>query len=172
MPPTDGRSLAPHPTPNVTVACDWRQINYSDSNSVDDPINGLLQHGLLGASKGPGFGWRDVSAHRRGAAFKLDRQLTFGLSVATNTQPVPTSQTLFNILVPGVVQTHLTCGASGSVRGADAITGGIVYAPRKTVYGSSGSIPTGFGGSEANVSLEETSIGIGWSRHFGGGAAR
>jgi long-chain fatty acid transport protein len=76
---------------------------------------------------------------------------------------VPASETLLNILAPGVVQNHLSAG--GTLRLGDKGEFSIAYthAPRKTVHGAN-SIPQDFGGGNANVSLAENMLGVacGW----------
>ena len=78
-------------------------------------------------------------------------------------QPIPNSQTLFNILAPGVVQDHLTLGGTWTLADKSEVTVGYVHAFKQTVNGS-GSIPAEFGGGEANLTMSEDSIGVsyGW----------
>ncbi len=77
--------------------------------------------------------------------------------------PIPTSQTLLNILAPGVVQHHLTAGATWTAPSGIEVTGYVLHALKNTVRGS-GSIPAPYGGGEADISLAETAFGLsaGW----------
>ncbi len=161
-PSTYGVGLALTPSDTWTLALDWQQIEYSKVASVGNSIASLFDGVPLGASNGPGFGWRDVSVVKLGVTFRASEQWTLRAGVSNGRQPVPASQTFFNILAPGVVETHLTAGLSWKLNAVNELSLSALHAPKKTVYGS-GSIPPAFGGGEANVSLEETSIGIGWS---------
>ena len=73
-----------------------------------------------------------------------------------------------NVLAPGVVQDHLTLGATWKNGKSGELSLSYGHAFKTTVKGA-GSIPTGFppggfGGGEANVRLSEDIIGIayGW----------
>jgi long-chain fatty acid transport protein len=75
---------------------------------------------------------------------------------------VPADQTFFNVLAPGVVQTHATLGA-GIAPGAHAsLELAWQHAFEETVHGR-GSIPPAFGGGEVDVRLKEDAFGIGYS---------
>ena len=73
--------------------------------------------------------------------------------------PVPRSETLLNILAPGVVSHHLTGGATYTTGSGVELTGYVMHAPKQTVRGA-GSIPAPYGGGEADISLGETSFGL------------
>ena len=83
--------------------------------------------------------------------------LRAGYSIGGN--PVPASETLLNILAPGVVTEHFTAGATIKTGAGLEFTTYAMHAPRNTVRGV-GSIPANFGGGEADVYLRETSIGF------------
>jgi len=165
IPATYGLGLALTPTRQWTIAIDWQQIDYSGVAAVGNPIDSLFSGVPLGAANGPGFGWRDVSVIRLGTSLRLQEQWVLRAGFSDNRQPIPASQTFFNILAPGVVETHATAGLSWSASAADEISASYLHAFRRTVYGS-GSIPPAFGGGEANISLGENSFGLSWAHHF------
>jgi long-chain fatty acid transport protein len=119
----------------------------------------------LGASDGPGFGWRDISVVKLGGSYALSNSITLRAGVSKSQQPVPASQTFLNILAPGVIETHVTAGASWKLSGRNQISVAWLHAFEKTVDGS-GSIPPAFGGGEANISLEEDSLAVSYSHGF------
>jgi long-chain fatty acid transport protein len=86
------------------------------------------------------------------------------------TQAVPANQTFFNILAPGVVQNQFTIGTTYTSTGG-FLPAGLqlsaygLYALPQTVYGEN-SIPTSFGGGNANVKLSEKAFGIGVGYKF------
>ena len=164
-PSTYGVGLALTPTKDWTIALDWQVIEYSKVPAVGDSIASLFSGVPLGASNGPGFGWRDVSTSKLGVAYQAGDHWTLRAGASKNRQPIPGGETFFNILAPGVVETHFSAGLSWRPTTANEINLSLLHAPKKTVNGS-GSIPAAFGGGEANISLEETSIGVGWSHRL------
>ncbi|WP_230369895.1 OmpP1/FadL family transporter [Paludibacterium denitrificans] len=114
IPENYGVGLTYKATPRLTLATEVQRILYSDVSAVGNPINGLLQGQALGSSGGPGFGWKDINVYRPGASYDLSDTLTLRGGYSHADQPVPSSQTLFNVLAPGVVQNHVSLGATGS----------------------------------------------------------
>ncbi len=88
--------------------------------------------------------------------------LRIGFS-ANNQQPVPPSQTFFNVLAPGVIRYHLTLGGTWNLDAKNEINFDYQHAFRGTANGQN-SIPPSFGGGEVNLDLEENSFGVGYTR--------
>jgi long-chain fatty acid transport protein len=164
-PSTYGVGIALSPTDKWTVALDWQRIEYSKVATVGNSVASLFAGVPLGASDGPGFGWRDVSVVKVGISYAASERWTVRGGISSNRQPIPGSQTFFNVLAPGVVETHVTAGLSWRPSKSNELNLSALYAPRKTVNGA-GSIPQAFGGGEANVSLQESAIGISWSHRL------
>jgi long-chain fatty acid transport protein len=121
----------------------------------------------LGATNGPGFGWRDVTVYKIGTSYKVTPELELRAGYSHARQPVPQSETFLNILAPGVVQDHYTLGSTWTQASGNEWSAFLAYAPLKTVNGA-GSIPPGFppggfGGGNANVHLKETILGLSYS---------
>lgn len=165
VPSTYGLGVAVTPVEGWTVALDWQKIQYSGIPAVGNGIASLFSGVPLGSSGGPGFGWRNVSVIKIGTSYRLNEQLTLRAGLSANRQPIPGSQTFFNVLAPGVVENHATVGATWSVSPRNELSIDFVHGFHKTVNGS-GSIPPAFGGGEVNVSLEENVAGIGFSHKF------
>ncbi len=143
----------------LTLGADYKRIEYSDVQSVGNTLAPLFQGVPFGADGGPGFGWRDVDVWKFGAVYKASPALTLRAGYGRSENPVPQSQTLLNIFAPGVVRGHYTLGATVAVSDNAEVTGYVMRAPPQTVRGS-GSIPTNFGGGEADVHLAETAVGL------------
>ncbi|MHB1236458.1 MAG: OmpP1/FadL family transporter [Gallionella sp.] len=160
IPANYGVGIAVKATQATTVAFDVEQIDYSGVASVG---NTFPQASPLGASNGSGFGWQNMTAFKLGMSYVYDSQLTLRGGLNHNSQQIPSSQTLLNILAPGVVQNHLSLGATWTLANKSEITVAYIHAFQQTVNGS-GSIPAAFGGGNANISMHEDSIGIsyGW----------
>lgn len=172
IPSKYGVGIAVKATPSTTVAFDIERINYSDVPSVGTPLILLPPpFGIgakFGASNGPGFGWQNITALKLGVSYAYDPTLTLRAGLNHCDQPIPNSQTLLNILAPGVVQDHLSFGATWKLANKSELTLAYIHAFKKTVNGS-GSIPgtpagAPLGGGNANISMYQDSIGIsyGW----------
>ena len=161
IPANYGVGVAWQALPALTLAADWQRIEYSSVKAVGNPLSVLLQGGQLGADKGAGFGWRDVSVLKLGAIYAVDERLTLRAGLSRTQQPVPASQTFFNVLAPGVVRNHFSLGASFKT-GPGEWSAAYTRAPRTRVAGQ-GSIPANFGGGEADVYLREDVFTLGYS---------
>lgn len=159
VPASFGGGIAVQASKQLTLAADVKHIQYSDVQSVGNPLAPLLQGTPLGVDGAPGFGWRDITVGKFGAVFQANDRLTLRAGYSIGGNPVPASETLLNILAPGVVTEHFTAGATLKAGSGLEFTTYAMHAPRNTVRGA-GSIPANFGGGEANVYLSETSIGF------------
>ncbi|WP_374284736.1 OmpP1/FadL family transporter [Novosphingobium sp.] len=164
VPAAWGAGISVKPVPALTLGADYKRIEYSKVASVGNPVGLLFQGKPFGAAGGPGFGWRDVDVWKIGAVYQARPGLTLRAGYGRSDNPVPSSQTLLNILAPGVVRGHITGGASVDLSSRAELTGYVMHAPRQTVRGA-GSIPpgmppAGFGGGEADIHLSETAVGL------------
>ncbi|HQR44856.1 MAG TPA: outer membrane protein transport protein [Thermoanaerobaculia bacterium] len=127
--------LALTPCDRCTLAVDVQQIFFSRTESIGNPMLPNLMMAPLGADGGAGFGWKDVTTLKIGAAYEVSETLTLRAGYAHCTQPIPASEVLFNILAPGVIQDHFTVGASQKVSKKATLQLGVVYAPAYSVIG-------------------------------------
>lgn len=162
IPASYGLGLAWQASPALTLAADWQRIEYSSVKSVGNPMQRLFAGGALGSDGGAGFGWNDVSVVKLGAVYAYDDRLTLRAGASRVQQPVPASQTFFNILAPGVVRNHYSLGGSYRTAGGGEWSLAYLYAPKVTVSGN-GSIPAAFGGGEANLHMREQMLSVGYS---------
>jgi long-chain fatty acid transport protein len=164
IPEMYGVGIAVKATPALTLAADVQRINYSDVDSVGNSVNNLFVNGqLLGSKNGPGFAWKDVTAVKVGASYAWNENLTLRGGYNHSSQPIRSSETLFNILAPGVVQDHVTLGATYVLPNKSELSFSYMHAFEEKVRGS-GSIPEMFGGGEADLKMYQDSLGIayGW----------
>ncbi|HET9734608.1 MAG TPA: outer membrane protein transport protein [Burkholderiales bacterium] len=168
IPENYGVGIAWKASPALTIAGDLLQIQYGDVAAVGNPVDCLFAGACaLGSTNGPGFGWENTTVYKLGVTYDLDQNITLRAGYVTLKQPIPASQTFFNILAPGVVEDHLTLGATWKMGGNGELTVMYMHAFEKKVNGS-GSIPPGappgFGGGEANLRMSQDSIGAayGW----------
>lgn len=162
--------ISVRPNSNLTLALDWQRINYSEIASVGNPFAPLLQGKALGAADGPGFGWQDQKIVKLAAIYQATPELTLRAGYSDATQPIPKSETFFNILAPGTVQRHLTLGGSWKLDSHNDLSVAYVHGFKQQVNGENsippGFPPVGFGGGNANISLEESALGVAWGHKF------
>jgi long-chain fatty acid transport protein len=164
IPENYGVGVAYKATPLWTLAADLERIKYSGVSSVANPLANLtVQGNPLGSVNGAGFGWQDVNVVKLGVSYVYASDLTVCAGYNHSGQAVPNNQTFFNILAPGVVQDHLTLGATWATSKNGELSAAYTHGFKKTVNGVN-SIPAVFGGGNANISLEENILGVayGW----------
>jgi long-chain fatty acid transport protein len=166
IPENYGVGIAWKATPALTLAADIQRINYGDVASVGNPIDCLFAGACqLGANNGAGFGWQNTTAYKFGVAYEVSQSLTLRGGYVNIKQPIPQSQTFINILAPGIVENHVTAGATWTLANKSEITAAYMHAFENKVNGQ-GSIPAALGGGEANLRMSEDSLGIGWGMRF------
>ena len=155
-------------TPEMTIALDVEWIKYSEIKSIANPLSNLTVSGNpLGADDGPGFGWEDMTVYKLGLSYDYSDDLTLRAGWNYGSQPIPASETFFNLLAPGVVEHHLTLGATWTLENGGELSVSYMHAFEKKVNGS-GSIPSGapFYGGEANLKMYQDALGIAYGWNF------
>ena len=174
VPENYGGGIAYRWRQTLIVSADVQRILYSDVSSVGNGLESFVNGVKLGTDGGPGFGWRDMTIYKLGAAVQVSKPLLLRIGYSYGRQPVPDNQTLFNILAPGVIEQHFTAGAQFNLGNGYELNLSYLFAPEKTVYGHN-SIPNGtvldlppknFGGGEANIHLKEQTVGLSLAVRF------
>lgn len=172
IPENYGIGIAVKATPKLTVAADVLQINYGSVDSVSNkmpafpPICLLAGTCALGANNGPGFGWRDMTVFKLGMSYAWSDKLTLRAGVSTTRQPIPKDQTFFNMLAPGVVENHLTLGATWAMTPSSELTVAYMHAFSHKVKGSASFPMAPPGTVEANLKMYQDSLGIAYGMKF------
>ncbi|HEB55034.1 MAG TPA: long-chain fatty acid transporter [Gammaproteobacteria bacterium] len=165
IPESYGVGIAVKATPKVNVAFDITQINYSGVKAISNPLLPNLSSAKLGNSGGAGFGWQDMTVYKLGVDWQQSSSLVLRAGYNHSSQPIPNGETFFNLLAPGVVEDHLTAGATWTLQNQSELTFALMYAMEKTVKGSN-SIPSGFGSGEANLTMSQLSLGVAYGWKF------
>jgi len=134
------------------LVIDVQQINYEDVDAVSNSISPLTDgsscmpgapstggtgKGCLGGSDGAGFGWEDMTVVKIGYQWQTGTKNTWRVGYSTGDQPIPSDETLFNILAPGVVEEHFTAGFTRQLDDKSSFNFSAMYAPNKSVKGAS-----------------------------------
>ena len=153
-------------TPALSVAIDYKRILYNAIKSIG---NRSSNQAPLGVAGGPGFGWQDVDVVKIGVEYKVDPALTLRAGIGKSDNPIQSRDVTFNILAPGVVQEHYTLGFTYGMGPGSELTMAYMYAPRKTVSGTSlfnGLFPIPNAGGIETIGMSQNSLGIAFGTRF------
>jgi long-chain fatty acid transport protein len=164
--------VAFRPTQDWLLALDYMRINYSDIPSVHNPSSLILQCAggnastCLGGPNGAGFGWQSVNVFKLGAQYVVNQEWTVRAGYNYTQNPIQPQDVTFNILAPGVVQNHLTLGATWTDK-QNEVTGAFMYAFDNSVTGPSlfnSFIPGAT--MQEEIKMYEWSFGLQYARKF------
>ena len=143
-------------TPDLTLAADYQRINYGGVSSIANPGYPPV---ALGTPNGSGFGWKDINVWKFGGEYRYDKQWTFRAGYNHSDNPIQSRDVVFNILAPGVIQDHLTLGATYTLPSGGELTMAYMHAFQNSVTGTD----QYFGGTDT-ITMYQNSIGIsyGW----------
>jgi long-chain fatty acid transport protein len=119
-----------------TVVFDVQKIMYSDVNSIANPMLPALAPGSLGTDNGPGFGWEDITVYKLGYQWSTSPDWTWRVGYNHGDNPIPSSEVVFNILAPGVMEDHLTFGFTKKTGADSEFNFAAMYAPESSVSGN------------------------------------
>ena len=156
------------------VVFDVQRINYTDVASVSNPIQNLFAcqppvpadpTQCLGGSNGAGFGWEDMTIMKLGYEIDVDGTV-YRVGYSTGDMPIPggtdpqTSQTLFNILAPAVMEQHVTFGMTMPMGTDQEFNLAVMIAPSTSVKGAN---PFDNGSTDIELEMEQKEIQVGWA---------
>lgn len=161
IPAKFGGGVAVKANDQTTVAFDLERIMYGGVQSVGNSPYKFFGGAQFGSSNGPGFGWSNMTVFKLGAKYALDSKTTLRVGFNHNSQQIKGQDAWINVLAPGVVQNHLTLGATWALADKSEVTVAYVHAFQQTVTGVT---PFGFPGNTVALKMSEDSIGVmyGW----------
>lgn len=165
IPTTLNTGIAVNPYDDLTLTADYQKIHYADVKSVGNPLFPNLTSSPLGAATGAGFGWKDINVYKAGVQYKANADWTLRAGYSQADQPIPSSEVLFNILAPGIIERHITAGFSKSLQNAPGrFNFALMYAPNKTVRGANPlEVP---GQQQISLKMHEWEVEFGYSLGF------
>ena len=119
-----------------TLTFDVQGIQYSDVNSIANPFLPNLATAQLGDDNGAGFGWEDIIIYKLGYQWETSPTWTWRVGASIGDNPIPESEVMFNIVAPGVMETHVTGGFTYTMASNNEITFAAMYAPENKVKGA------------------------------------
>jgi long-chain fatty acid transport protein len=86
----------------------------------------------------------------------------FGYSLTD--QPIPTTETMFNIIAPAVVEQHFTFGFTRSYSNNNDFNFALMYAPSVTVSGANPFVAPG--SQTIDIEMYQYELAFSYSKHF------
>lgn len=166
------------------IVADIQRINYSDVASISNPISNLLEGacspgfpgnptnptppgigaGCLGGSAGGGFGWEDMTIIKLGYQIDINEKHTVRVGYSHGDQPIPQSETFFNVLAPAVIEDHFTAGWTMKVGANQEFNLSGMYAPSNSVKGQNPVDADAAGdGTQIEIEMSQWDIQAGWA---------
>jgi len=154
----------------TTLTADIQVINYGDVAAIANPIGRLTDgscvagamggsgSGCLGASNGAGFGWDDMTIIKLGYQWEQNADWIWRVGISNGDQPIPESETLFNILAPAVIETHITGGFTTKLANSE-LSAALMYAPSTSVKGTNPFDQT----QQIEIEMSQWELELSWS---------
>lgn len=155
---------------SMTLVADYQKIWYEDSDAVSNDIQNLFNcptlggsdlESCLGGDNGGGFGWDNIDVIKVGLQWETSSDVTLRFGYSHTDQPIDSDQVLFNILAPGVIEDHVTIGATFETQMGE-INLEAMHALHHSVKGSNPFDPT----QEIRLKMNQFEIGASWSKEF------
>ena len=157
------------------LVIDVQQINYEDVPAVSNPIAPLTPtdtscnagamggtgDGCLGGDDGAGFGWEDITVVKIGYQWQ-DGDMTWRVGYSNGDQPIPSSEVVFNILAPGVIEEHITFGLTKQIDAQSSFDFAVMYAPSNSVDGTSTFDPN----QEIELEMDQYELAFSYNRRL------
>ncbi len=165
IPPALQVGVSWKPIDEVTLLFDYRRIWYSDVAAVGNAgPTSFADMGArgLGGDNGIGFGWNDVDIFKIGAQWDVNENWIARAGYSYGENPITSSEVLFNILAPGVIEHHITGGLSYKINETNSINLAALYAPSASVSGPN---PLS-SGQTIELEMHQFEFTIGWAWKF------
>jgi long-chain fatty acid transport protein len=168
-------------TDKLTVNADVQRIFYNSVKSISNGLPSVLPfhnsfnadtRQSLGGTDGVGFGWQDMNIIKLGAQYVYSDTLTLRAGASHNSDAFKGTETLFNILAPAVVDTHLSVGATYSTTPTMSWNFSFTHAFASDITGANVNHATvttlGSDGTSRPIKLEmyQNEVEVGFSYNF------
>ena len=149
---------------------DVQQIYYSDVPSIANPISNLTTGcatgsdttQCLGGANGAGFGWQDMTIYKLGYQWNSSPDWQWRLGFSTGDQPIPSSEVMFNILAPAVMEEHITFGFTHNMSQTSELNFSAMYAPKASISGANPLNP----GQNIELEMSQYELEASWGWKF------
>jgi len=145
-----------------TATFDVEHIRYSQINGLGNPMLPNLFTNRIGNKGGAALGMKDMTIFKLGAQWRQNSFWTWRAGISYGEQPIPKSEVLLNILVPGVQEFHLTTGFSYLLNKNDELSFAFIHSPSNSVKGPNPLSP----GQTIELEMYQFTFQLAWSRRF------
>lgn len=152
--------VAVNAAPTVIFAFDVQQLNYSEVKAVNNPLANPVV--TLGTKDGAGFGWEDMTVFKLGVQWQQSEDMTWRAGFSHGGQPIPTTEPMFNILAPGVIENHLTFGGTYKINEKQELDFSFMHGLENSVKGANVFDPT----QTIELTMSQWEIAVGYSWKF------
>jgi long-chain fatty acid transport protein len=163
VPSTWNAGIALKPHPRLDLVADLQRVNYSEVHSIGHPMLPNLIQVPLGLEGGAGFGWRDITTIKLGTQVRTGKAWTWRAGYSFGDQPIPSSEVLFNILAPGVIERSATLGFTRELAGNRSISAALMRAFSNVVSGPNPLEVPGQQHVDLRMDEWEFEVGYAWS---------
>jgi long-chain fatty acid transport protein len=150
------------PVPELKMALDVVHIDYEGVPALANGMAALAQGFPLGSPQGPGFGWENMTVVKMGVNWSQSPKNEWRLGYNYGKQPIPSSEVLFNILAPAVVEHHFSGGYTRHF-GAHELSLLVTFVPEETLSGEfmmmMGQMPVS---GDVSLAMDQYTIGVGY----------
>ena len=158
---------------NIDLNFDIEQIWYNDIDSIGNSIANLFMcptagrdgtdlSMCLGGDNGGGFGWDDMTVYKAGLRWKAGEDWTWRFGYSYGKQPISSEEMSFNILAPGVIQSHFTTGFTLERVKGRQFNLSFMYAPTNKVTGPQNFDPS----QDVKFKMHQWELEAGYSWRF------
>ncbi len=166
LPSSYGVGVDVTPLARVDIAVDITRINYHGVNAIGDSFDTIYHGNPLGATDGPGFGWKNCTAIKVGINWHATDRLQLRVGYNHSGATVPNYETFPNIMAPNTTEHQYTVGATWTISPKWEVSAMGLYAPSVILYGAPNAIPAAFGGGTVDLKSSVLALGGGASYHF------
>ncbi|MCH7853346.1 MAG: outer membrane protein transport protein [Proteobacteria bacterium] len=139
------------PTDTTAVSLDVEHTWFSEVAAVGNSFSNLFNcpslggtdiASCLGGDNGAGFGWDDMTTYKVGIEWGRGSDMVWRAGISHGEQPIKSSEVMFNILAPAVIEDHITFGFTKKMRQGNELSVALMYAPNGDVTGPNPFDPT------------------------------
>jgi len=171
IPATLTLGAAWHSSKTAVLTFDVQQIYYSDVPAIANGMDNLVgadscatgnTEKCLGGSQGAGFGWEDMTIYKLGYQWESSPKWIWRAGFSTGDQPIRSSEVVFNVLAPGVMEEHITFGFTRKTSQDSEFNFTAMYAPKSTVSGTNPLNPS----QTVTVEMTQYEVEASWGWKF------
>jgi len=104
-----------------------------------------------------------MTIYKIGYQHDINTKHTVRVGYSFTDQPIPESETMFNILAPAVIKQHFTAGWTMKVGADQELNLAGMYAPSNSVKGNN---PADGGSTQIEIAMSQWEVQAGWAWKF------